>query len=62
MVVACIARAPTRRVTSAKVNGFVFEEGDDAVCSPGRRRKKKPKMAISAIPISSVEDAVVARC
>jgi hypothetical protein len=47
--------APMRKVTSQRRNGFVLPCWEEAVCSPGRRRKKIPIVARSAMAWSMVE-------
>ena len=45
----CAVSVLTRNVTSDNVKGWVLALGEAAVCSPGRRRKKKPMIAKSAM-------------
>jgi hypothetical protein len=43
-------------------NGAESEVGEDRVCLPGRRRKKKPMMATSATACSNSVVAVAFKC
>ena len=55
-------KAPILKAISCSWKGCVLEPRAAAVCSPGRRRKKKPKMARSAIAQEVGVEAESRRC